>query len=88
MVPPSYSGLGSHDQATVYMQQLRDSGRWITNSDESGVRLEDWSGNAASEMKNGKQVPIEIKWADMKAHAVTPIAPENYTPPANSFFEK
>lgn len=73
VIPPSYSSLGGHDQATIYMQQLRDSGRWITNSDESGVRLVDYSGNAASEMKNGKRVPIEIKWSEMKAHPVTPV---------------
>lgn len=88
VIPPSYSGLGGHDQATVYMQQLRDSGRWITNSDESGVRLVDYSGNAASEMKNGKQVPIEIKWADMKAHPSPAAASEPYKKPDNSFFEK
>jgi hypothetical protein len=71
VVPPSYSGLGPKDQAQSYIDSLRSHGRWVTNSDETGMRLLDWSGNAASEMKGGKQVPIEIKWKDVKPAPAT-----------------
>lgn len=76
IAPPSYSGLGPQDQAITYRDSLKDHGRWITNGDETGIRLVDFSGNAVNENRNGKAIPVEIKFSDMKAHpaAVVPTS--------------
>jgi hypothetical protein len=73
VVPPSYSGMRPGPQHDDYVLSLQTSGQWVTNGDETGATLLDANGNQVTEIKNGKRVPLELKW-DALSKAASPAA--------------
>jgi hypothetical protein len=66
----SVSGLNVEQRKDRTISTIRSSGRWITNSDETGLQLVDDSGAPIFEQVDGVRKTIERTWSEFDSEAV------------------
>lgn len=60
VLPPGFGAMGLTPDR--YAAQIKSSGHWFTNADNTGALLYDVDGHNVQEMRNGKAVDVELSW--------------------------
>lgn len=66
VLPQSQQGYTPEQTQEQYIQHLQGSGKFLTNGDDSGLLLKDGTGYQVYQKQNGKNVPVMLKWDDLK----------------------
>lgn len=60
VLPPGFSAMNITPDR--YAAQIKSSGKWFTNDNNTGALLYDVDGHNVQETKNGKVVDVELSW--------------------------
>jgi hypothetical protein len=92
IVPPSYSGLGPHDQHALYIRAVQENGHWSTSGDGKTALLYDEQGTPVYETMHGHRAQVALDWKTLQklgsGHDFVSEASKAADTTPNSMFEK